>query len=198
MSVSLQARGLATPRLACFTYPHSAPIKRIPSSVSPLCPSLERGGGSEPTKVEWSGPDSITHMTHLHRGRLVYAVRPDVFQHLRRTVSARPRPSSEPLTPRISCRWTCRRSSCNRSPRRLLQLFPSVFSTCNYLSNCKDESVSFIDIVQTTHRQSINHHELAMAPHIQSSGAPEIQWKYNSITSWFVDYKKPELLLLHV
>ena len=104
MSVSLQARGLATPRLACFTYPHSAPIKRIPSSVSPLCPSLERGGGSEPTKVEWSGPDSITHMTHLHRGRLVYAVRPDVFQHLRRTVSARPRPSSEPLTPRISCR----------------------------------------------------------------------------------------------
>ena len=30
--------------------------------------------------------------------------------------------------------------------------------------------------------QSINQHELAMAPHIQSSGAPEIQWKYNSIT----------------
>jgi len=30
--------------------------------------------------------------------------------------------------------------------------------------------------------QSINQHELAMAPHIQGSGAPEIQWKYNSIT----------------
>ena len=30
--------------------------------------------------------------------------------------------------------------------------------------------------------QSINQHELAMAPHIQSSRAPEIQWKYNSIT----------------
>ena len=28
-----------------------------------------------------------------------------------------------------------------------------------------------------------NQHELAMAPHIQSSGAPEIQWKYNSITA---------------
>jgi len=29
--------------------------------------------------------------------------------------------------------------------------------------------------------QSINQHELAMAPHIQSCEAPEIQWKYNSI-----------------
>ena len=29
--------------------------------------------------------------------------------------------------------------------------------------------------------QSINQHELAMAPHIQSSGAPEIQCKYNSL-----------------
>jgi len=27
---------------------------------------------------------------------------------------------------------------------------------------------------------SINQHELAMVPHIRSSGAPEIQWKYNS------------------
>jgi len=33
--------------------------------------------------------------------------------------------------------------------------------------------------------QSINQHELAMAPHIQSSGAPEIQWKYNSITVYY-------------
>ena len=33
--------------------------------------------------------------------------------------------------------------------------------------------------------QSINQHELAMAPHIQSSGAPEIQCKYNSISADF-------------
>ena len=33
------------------------------------------------------------------------------------------------------------------------------------------------DGMQFSINQSINQHELAMAPHIQSSGAPEIQWK---------------------
>ena len=48
-----------------------------------------------------------------------------------------------------------------------------------YILTC---SVLLIVRSVDTINQSINQHELAMAPHIQSSEAQEIQWKYNSVT----------------